>query len=226
LKKGKGFQATNVYDEIKRRIITLELKPGEIIDEKRLMSGLEVGRTPIREALLMLKNENLIVSNPNKSAYVKELTLKDVKDLSEALMNIEKLTASLAAQRITPEGLNEIKKMGKEIERVVNRKDYWEIESQNRVFHQLIAKACGNRYLISIHENLRNEISRLSYLAFSKDFNNKPTLDEHFNKVIDHHREMIACLEKKDAERLGDLAVDHIRLFQNRITLYLSQYFS
>ena len=226
MNRGKGFHASYVYSEIKRRIITLELKPGEILDEKQLMSELKVGRTPIREALLMLKNENLIVSLPNKSAYVKELTLKDVKDLSEALMNIERLTASLAAQRITSEGLNEIKKVGEEIEGVVSRKDYWEIESQNRVFHQLIAKACGNRYLISIHENLRNEISRLSYLAFSKDFNNNPTLEEHFNKVIDHHREMIACLGKRDAEKLGDLAVDHIRLFQSRITLYLSHYFS
>jgi DNA-binding GntR family transcriptional regulator len=225
MNKGKGFQASYVYSEIKRRIITLELKPGENIDEKRFMAELEVGRTPIREALLMLKNENLIVSLPNKSSYVKELTLKDVKDLSESLMAIEKLVTTLAAQRMVPEVLVEIKKAAEGVEEAVTQKNHWEIESQNRRFHQLISKACDNGYLFSIHENLRNQISRLSYLAFSKDMENSASLN-HLNKIVDHHRKLIRCLERKDSEKAGELSIEHIRLFQNRITLYLSHYFS
>ena len=226
LNKGKGFQASYIYNEIKRQIITLELKPGEILDEKQLMSELKVGRTPIREALLMLKNENLIVSLPNKSSYVKDLTLKDVKDLSESLMAIEKLVATLATQRMTPEILQEIKKAEEEVEEAVDQKNHWEIESQNRRFHQCISKACDNGYLFSIHENLRNQISRLSYLAFSKDMENSTSLDNHLKKIVEHHRKIIRCLEKKDSDRAGKLSGEHIRLFQNRITIYLSHYFS
>jgi DNA-binding GntR family transcriptional regulator len=226
LKREKGFHTSYVYDEIKRRIITLDLKPGEIIDEKKLMIELEVGRTPIREALLMLKNENLIVSLPNKSSYVKELTLKDVKDLSESLMSIEKLVTALAAQRMSPGHLEEIKKAEEEVERAVGQKRHWEIETQNRKFHQLISKACDNGYLFSIHENLRNQISRLSYLAFSKDMENSFSLDHHLNKIVDQHRKLIRCLEKRDSEKAGDLSLEHIRLFQNRITIYLSHYFN
>jgi DNA-binding GntR family transcriptional regulator len=226
LKKEKGFQTINVYNEIKRRIITLELKPGEIINEKRLMSELKVGRTPVREALLILKNESLIVSNPNRSAYVKELTLKDVKDLSESLIGIERLVTVLAAQRISLEMLQEVRKVAGEVETAVAEKNHWEIESRNRKLHQLIAKACENRYLFSIHENLRNEISRLSYLAFSKDMENSLSLDAHLSKIVEHHREIIRCLETKDSERAGDLSVEHLKLFQNRIMLYLSHYFT
>jgi DNA-binding GntR family transcriptional regulator len=225
LNKGKGFQASYVYNEIKRRIITLELKPGEIIAEKKLMSELGVGRTPIREALLMLKNENLIVSLPNKSSYVKELTLKDVKDLSESLMSIEKLVTALAAQRIRPDVLEEVKKAEREVEKAVEEKKHWEIETQNRTFHQLISKGCDNGYLFSIHENLRNQISRLSYLAFSKDMENSLSLDNHLNKIVDHHRKIIRCLEQRDSERAGELSIEHLRLFQNRITIFLSHYF-
>jgi len=225
LNKGKGFQTSYVYNEIKRRIITLELKPGEIIEEKKLMAELGVGRTPIREALLMLKNEDLIVSLPNKSSYIKELTLRDVKDLSESLMSIEKLVTALAAQRMSPDLLEEIKRVEQEIERAVQQKNHWEIESQNRKFHQLISKACDNRYLFSIHENLRNQISRLSYMAFSKDMENSLSLDNHLSKIVDHHREIIRCLERQDSARAGELSLDHIRLFQNRITIYLSHYF-
>ncbi len=173
----------------------------------------------------MLKNENLIVSLPNKSSYVKELTLKDVKDLSESLMAIEKLVTTLAAQRMVSEVLEEIKKAEESVEEAVAQRNHWEIESQNRRFHQLISKACDNGYLFSIHENLRNQISRLSYLAFSKDIENSASLN-HLNKIVDQHRKLIRCLEKKDSEKAGELSIEHIRLFQNRITLYLSHYVS
>ena len=226
MKREKGFHTSYVYDEIKRRIITLEIKPGEIIDEKKMMAEMEVGRTPFREALLMLKNENLVVSLPNKSSYVKELTLKDVKDISESLMAIEKLVTTLAAQRVVPEIMEEIRRAEEEVERVVEQKKHWEIETQNRKFHQWIARACDNNYLFSIHENLRNQISRLSYLAFSRDMENSLSLDNHLNKIVDQHRKLIRCLEKKDSEKAGELSIEHLRLFQNRITIYLSHYFS
>jgi len=226
LNKGKGFQTSYVYNEIKRRIITLELKPGEIIEEKKMMAELEVGRTPIREALLMLKNEDLIVSLPNKSSYVKDLTLKDMKDLSESLMAIEKLVTSLAAQRVTQKAMEEIKRAEGEVERVIGKRRYWEIETENRRFHQLIAGACDNPYLYSIYENLRNQISRLSYLAFSKDMENNFSLDHHFQKVVDHHRKLVQYLGDKDAQKAGELSLEHIRLFQDRMAFYLSRYFN
>ena len=58
---------------------------------------LGVGRTPVREALLMLKNADWIVSLPNKSAYVKEISLKDIKDLFESLAFVERQVSCLAA---------------------------------------------------------------------------------------------------------------------------------
>jgi DNA-binding GntR family transcriptional regulator len=222
--KKKGFQTINAYNEIKRRIITLELRPGEVIDEKKLMLELKVGRTPVREAILILKNQNLIVSTPNKSAYVKELTLKDARDLSESLMGIEKLVTILAAQRISPDLLQEVKEAEKKLEKAVAEKNYWEIESKNRQFHQIIAKASDNPYLLSIHENLREEISRLSYLAFSKNIGNTFSLLDHLNKIITQHREIIQCLEKKDSYRAGELSEEHIKLFQKRISLYFSNF--
>ena len=89
----------------------------------------------------------------------------------------------------------------------------------------MISKGCDNGYLFSIHENLRNQISRLSYLAFSKDMENSLSLDNHLNKIVDHHRKIIRCLEQRDSERAGELSIEHLRLFQNRITIFLSHYF-
>ena len=226
LKKGKkgkkGYQALNIYQEIKRRIITLDLKPGQILEEKRLAEELKVGRTPVREALLLLKNGDWIVSLPNKSAYVKQVSLKDVKDLFESLALVERQTACLAAQRMTPELLNEVRKAHQETLSAVLKRDIWEIESCNQRFHQLIAEGSDNRYLISIHRDLRNKAERLAYLSIGSDFENSTTLDEHLSKLCSHHQQIVLCLEKKDVERMGRLSIEHIILFQNRIISYLT----
>jgi DNA-binding GntR family transcriptional regulator len=221
-KEKKGYQALNVYHEIKRRIITVDLKPGEILEEKRLAEELKVGRTPVREALLLLKNGDWIVSLPNKSAYVKEMSLKDVKDLFESLALVERQTACLAAQRMTPELLKEVRNAHLETTAAVSRKDIWEIESCNQRFHQLIAEGSDNRYLVSIHRDLRNKAERLAYLSIGRDFGNSTTLDDHLKRLCQDHQDIVLCLEKKDADMMGKLSTDHVILFQNRIINYLT----
>ncbi len=223
-KERKGYQTLRVYEEIKRKIITLNLKPGEVLEEKKLAAELGVGRTPVREALLLLKNDNLIESQPNKTAYVREMNLKNIKDLFESLMHIEKLTACLAAQRITPAELKEIEKTEDDLNKALSRRDFWEIESQNQRFHQLVAEASDNEYLISIHKNLRTQAERLSYLAISKEWENGPALDDHLEKIKEDHKAILRCLRTRNPKSMEKLSVQHVKLFQNRIMVYLQRY--
>jgi len=223
-KERKGYQTLRVYEVIKRKIITLDLKPGEVLEEKKLAAELGVGRTPVREALLLLKNDNLIESQPNKTAYVKEMNLKNIKDLFESLMHIEKLTAFLAAQRITPEELKEIEKTEEDLNKALNRRDFWEIEAQNQKFHQLVAKASDNEYLISIHKSLRTQAERLSYLAISKEWENGPALKDHLEKIKEQHKAILQCLKTKNSKSMEKLSTEHVKLFQNRIMGYVQRY--
>jgi DNA-binding GntR family transcriptional regulator len=210
----KGYQSLSVYMEIKRRIIAHEFKPGDSLEEKQLGADLGVGRTPVREALLLLKNEDWIVSLPNKSAYVKEMTLKDVRDLIESLAAVEKTTASLAARRVTVEALNEIRRAEEERAKAVDRRDFWEVNVQNQRFHNLIAKASNNKYLASIHDDLRNKAQRMSYMSVSRG-------DRHLISVKKDHREIVRCLETRNVRKIEKLSAHHIRLFQNRISTFL-----
>ena len=100
--------AREIYDIIKRKIITLELKPGEHISEKQLENELGTGRTPIREAILMLKAENLLDSQPNQAPYIKDITLKDVRDFFVAFIEIDKFVMKLAAQKASVQKMESI----------------------------------------------------------------------------------------------------------------------
>lgn len=217
---GRGYMAQEVYSRIKRKIITLELQPGEIISEKKLENELGAGRTPIREALLTLKVEKFIEGSPNKPFYVKEISLKSVRDLFETLVPIEKMATVLAAQRMSEQGFDELARMNEKINGAIEKRDYWELTNQNREFHRLIARGSDNEYLLSIHENLRNQAERLSFLAISSETRGS-SADEHNKKIRDHHRRMLTLLVERNTEELEKLAEEHIKLFQGRVLQYL-----
>jgi len=84
-------------------------------------------------------------------------------------------------------------------------------------FHQAIAKAGANRYLGSTHSNLRLQIERYSYIAVNADNTDRESLDAHYQKIKTQHRELVDCIRSKNKERIEQIAVDHIRLFQQRI---------
>lgn len=86
----KGDLVDKAYSSLKKKIITQEIKPGEYLDEKVLMKELGVGRTPLRQAIILLKKDNFVEGQPNKSPYVKEFSIGEVKELFETLMIIEK----------------------------------------------------------------------------------------------------------------------------------------
>ncbi len=221
-KETKGYQTLNVHNKIKRKIITLEYKPGEILNENRLERELGVGRTPIREALLTLKAENLVENRPNQPFFVKEITFKSVRDFFEVFVVMEKLATCLAGQRITQETVKEVKSLEAEVDEALRRRDYWEITHQNRKFHRLIAQASDNDYIFSIYENLRNQAERLSYLATSRELQNSAPLEEHLSKIRQHHHEIVSCLEMHQVDRLETLSEEHAKLFQDRILNYLT----
>ena len=217
---GRGYMAQEVYFRIKRKIITLELQPGEHISEKKLENEFGVGRTPIREALLTLKVEKLIEASPNKPFYVKEISLKGVRDLFEALVPIERIATVLAAQRMSEQRIGELSRLNERIDAAIDEKDYWELTNQNREFHRLITLSSDNEYLLSIHENLRNQAERLSYLAISSETHDG-SAEEHNERIRDHHHHMLSLLFERDIEGLETLAEQHVKLFQARVLQYL-----
>lgn len=217
----KGKLVSHAYETLKRKVITLELKPGEYLDERKLMDELKVGRTPLRESILRLKSEGMVEGEPNKSSHVKDVSLKDTMDLMEAMLIVEKNVTFLAAQRITSSQIDELKAIHKKLKAACEDGNAWEINSLNRDFHRVIAAACANEHLTAIHGNLRNEVLRLSYLVLRYDVRNSRSLADHYQLIVEQHKRMIECLENHTLNGLEELCVEHIRLAWDRMLGYL-----
>ena len=91
------------YRQIKEKIITLRLPPASMIDEERLANQMNIGLTPVRQALRRLALENLVVILPRRGTMVADLNLADLQKIFELRVELETLAARLAAQRATPE---------------------------------------------------------------------------------------------------------------------------
>ena len=87
------------YHAIRGLIVSLELAPGAVIDERELIERLEIGRTPVREALRRLAQERLVEVYPRRGMFVTGVDVRELARLSEVRVVLEPEAARLAAER-------------------------------------------------------------------------------------------------------------------------------
>jgi DNA-binding GntR family transcriptional regulator len=93
-------QSEAAYLRIRDRIVSLDMPPGSVVEETRLREELEIGRTPIREALQRLALENLVRSIPHRGTFVTDVNITDLARITEVRVVLESHAARLAAERI------------------------------------------------------------------------------------------------------------------------------
>src|SRR3979490_2166991 len=98
-----GTLTDRAYRELEEMIVTLRLSPGTVLSEQALSLRLKIGRTPIREALQRLARDGLVVIMPRRGIMVSEINLRLQLRLLEVRRELERLMASLAAERASPE---------------------------------------------------------------------------------------------------------------------------
>lgn len=149
-----------IYKELKRRIIDLEYKPGELINEKDLIEEFNVSRTPIREALLKLSEKNWVKFIPRVGIYVSQIDLKHIKNAYEVKKSLEALASELAAVRATEDEIKDILSIVEEMESYDTKTEYSKIIQADQIFHKRIAEISKNELLTSLLEDVNCEIAR------------------------------------------------------------------
>lgn len=150
----------NIYKELKKRIINLEYKPGELINEKDLIEEFRVSRTPIREALLKLSEKKWVNFIPRVGIYVSQIDLKHIKNAYEVKKSLESLASELAAVRATEEDIKDIISIVSEMENYDTKTEYNKIIQADQVFHKRISEISKNELLSSLLEDVNSEIAR------------------------------------------------------------------
>jgi DNA-binding GntR family transcriptional regulator len=220
-RKGTGTQ--RAYERLRDRILNLELRPGQNLDEREFVHGLGVSRTPVREALIRLAGEGLVDLLPNRGARVSEVDLSRVREFFEALDVNQRMATRWAALRRTPADLERIDRMRLAFEDAARTRDVRALMDTNLDFHVEIARACGNTLVERYYTHLLTfglRISRIALLYEGPDpTGNRP---EHIAQIVVEHRQMVADLRSGDADAAERVARAHTETFRRRVLEYVS----
>jgi len=196
------------YAELRERIVTLRLAPGTVLREDELMSELDIGRTPLREAVKRLALENLVAVQPRSGTYVTSVDAADIVHISEVRAELEGQAAELAARRLDADTRTRFAAV---LDRITTgeRADQDALMALDESIHRLVWHASGNPYLAETLERYFVLSLRVWYVVLDR----VPGLGA---AVLDHAR-LIEAILAGDAARARALMHEHVVAFEREI---------
>ncbi|MGO8831915.1 MAG: GntR family transcriptional regulator [Roseiarcus sp.] len=149
------------YELLVEKITRLELPPGALLVEKNLMEQLQIGRTPIREAMQRLAIEGLVQHRPNRGMFVSEISAPGVQQIYEFRALIDGYAARLAAVRATERQMLELRAQFSLIASATEQRDVNGFVRADRGFYAVLASAAQNVYLAEVIPRIFNLHLRL-----------------------------------------------------------------
>jgi DNA-binding GntR family transcriptional regulator len=196
-----------VYERIRRAIISGKLHPGTILNESEVANKFKSGKTPTREALLLLAHENFIEALPRVGYIVTKPTLQDILETFHLRLILEVEAIGLAVGRISPEGISHLEENIQEEEHLAasfNLAQKEKASALNRDFHLAIARASGNNRLSEYVQKLIDDMQRM-------------LVQDPYLADPNQHKKIVEALLSKDKKQAQDAMYLHIEETRNRI---------
>jgi DNA-binding GntR family transcriptional regulator len=208
-----GGPARSLSDEaylrIRDLIVSLELRPGSIVNERELMERLGLGRTPVREALRTLAQERLVEVYPRRGIFVAPVDAKDLASLSEVRAALEGQAAALAAERATPAERAHADELIDDLERVAGDPDERRLIELDQRIHRHVYRAAHNAHLEATLNEYYVLTLRIWFLALDRV--------ARLDAAVQEHRELLEAIRDGDADRAAETMRRHVREFEQAI---------
>jgi DNA-binding GntR family transcriptional regulator len=194
--------ADKAYHAIRDLIVALELAPGAVIDERELIERLEIGRTPVREALRRLAQEQLVEVYPRRGMFVTGVDVRQLAKLSEVREVLEPAAARLAAERASDEDRAELVELLAELEAGDDRTL---IDLDERI-HRAVYRSAHNDFLEATLEQYYVLALRIWAMALDQAHELKDAVQEH--------RALLEAIRDGDPEQAAETMRSHVQNFE------------
>ncbi len=186
-----------VFEEIQRAILEKRLNPGDHIREQELTKLLNVSRTPVREALVLLERDGLVDISPNRGCFVREFNERDIREIFELRIALESLAASLTVDHLQESDFAYLEEL---IQRQADsnaRHAQTEVSQLDLEFHRyIVRKADNSRLLRTWQVNAMQFTVLFSYLDDSLQGADK-------RLMLESHRSILDALRRRDAQEVA-----------------------
>jgi DNA-binding GntR family transcriptional regulator len=210
---GRELLADRAYVELRDRIVTLQIPPGAPIDEDLLGGELEMGRTPVREAIKRLALENLVTVFPRRGTFASEINITDLNHISDVRIVLEGHAAFRAAERLTDAQRLELEDLLGQLGRSQGSDDAEELMALDARVHRFIYRCTGNPYLEETLTGYFNLSLRIWHLVLDR-------LPHLFARVHEHE-DVLRAIAAGEASRAQTTLCEHIVTFEREIRTVL-----
>jgi DNA-binding GntR family transcriptional regulator len=206
-------QADLMYEAIKQKILDLEVDPVQPIEDRALVRDTGGSLTQVRQALDRLSEDGIVERRRRRWYVTRAATASTMHEIFEVRTTLEGMCARLAAERITPEEVEEMEQLLRDFDRTLRGGDNQALLAVDRKFHQKIYQASGNRFLARALDDMYDLIYRLFYFALDRMGSVRANVEDH--------RDILAALRAGDGRAAERLIQSHIIHFQAMVEALL-----
>ncbi len=191
-----------IYDILRTDILDLRLRPGMVFSIKDIMEVYEVGRTPVRDALISLSKEGLVTLLPQKGTMISKINYDKIRNERFMRISVEKQIMLEFMGVCDLKTLTELEMSINHQEEILKRRDPRAFMAEDMNFHSIFYYGVKKGYCYQILYNNSGHYNRMRLLVMAEE-GIEP-------KIIEQHRELIDAVLAKDSDRLCDILNHHL----------------
>lgn len=201
--------AARVHTALKHEFLTGRIPPGAVLHEVEIAARFSVSKSPVRDALSLLRAEGYIQAIPHRGYVASDVSLRDFSEVFHLRKILEGEAAALAAERATVEEVRHLKGLVERGQQAEVAKAFTSYVSANRTFHLNLAELGGNVLLRKLIEQLLDRAER----AIALGVKTRPRLDEVYEETL----RIITAVEHHDPEGARRAMAAHIENMRRRL---------
>lgn len=208
----------DLYNDLKRQILTMELEPGSSLDETRLSEEYEISRTPLRDVFRRLAGEGYLNIVNNRGASVSPMDHKTLRNFFMTAPMLYAAIGRLAADNAKPAQIDAMQKAQDEFREAALKYDGKGLTYWNDQFHTVMGDMADNLYLKPSYERLLIDHARISQTFYSSKLEN---FESDLEEAAGHHDEMLSCIKEGNAEGMVKLIKQHWALSHEQMEMFI-----
>lgn len=196
----------HIASQLREHIASGVLPPGTPLSDKALAQQLNISRTPVREALLQLRSEGLVVARPQSGTFVFDPDAKEVAEICQVRGILEAGALALVTAEQLPALKAALAANVSQASAALKRRDHASCDALDADFHETIVALCGNDLLVQTYRGISNRVRALR--------NRMPRAHERYARAVEEHKKISLLVSRGRAKEAADELAAHVRMVE------------
>ena len=218
MKETSNSKKEQAINDLKMRVLTVELKPGQALDEAQLSQQYGLSRTPLREVYQKLAGEGYVNLETNRGASVSSMDFATMRAFFQCAPMVYAAIARLATEQATRPQIDELKRIQRRFKNALKNAQAGDMSLQNHRFHEQLGIMSASPYLTPSLGRLLIDHTRMSHRFYRTDQQHSAS---RVTEACEQHDKMIEAISNRLPALTVDLTLQHWELSRNEIDKYV-----